>query len=839
MKRVLKLLLIVVALLAAVYAATPLWLSFILASQLPAGWQFDSMKSAYPGPAGIRLTSIRVSGKSGPAELTLSASDLDFQYRSHKTEIGTLTVDIFMHTGAGLPDEPFSPDDLALPVVNLAADLPPLSIGRVDVALHFSGASQNDTGPVARPLRLDLENLELTPGAKGGFQLQGQLGFEDSLRFTGGLAVTVQPDLIRAGVRFPSAVDMPWLNVQFEQRTQQAMTTTRIEALVDADMANRDWLDSVLARGTRRAVAQVGGKLTLDADFAGQDQQHIERLALRGEKLLLLSDGATLKVDASLSASAAGDTIAVSLASPAVLEYQGDAGWIDELLAAAAPGLQLAHASPATIAATIAPGGSASVSTGSVPFARFDGAVDIQLQSGAEHVALKSSNLQLEWADIRKPESATAEGVASIDWVADAPLAYTADGMHLNAAKLSLNAEVISRHGKLTSSGSGSLIQASSKTPVVAADKLDLTWEALDLETLTGKLNTTTQGFSTRLEDHDWKGFDLDMSLHLLDGDDVSGAGKLVFTSGPVLPLEFTGNTQTMRWDIQLAPASVKLANLRGLLSVAGIKLPAEVKMTDGYLDLQGDLRLGDAITAKMHISGHDLVASMHNSRVLGGGFSLEAGYDGTPWASGPLSVETLELAGGIDLKSIRAELELEDLDRFELKNLRAEAFDGRIELDSLRYWDGDIEDTTVRFSHADLGKLLAYADIDGLQGSGILDITLPVGSDKTGIHVKNGIFTSEGDGRLAYTREGMAGSNIGLKALENFQFKSLSGTLDYQSDGAYLMGVRLEGNNPDLYSGHPVVFNLNINGSLPAVFEAMFMTGSFEEAILKEIKKH
>ena len=49
---------------------------------------------------------------------------------------------------------------------------------------------------------------------------------------------------------------------------------------------------------------------------------------------------------------------------------------------------------------------------------------------------------------------------------------------------------------------------------------------------------------------------------------------------------------------------------------------------------------------------------------------------------------------------------------------------------------------------------------------------------------------------------------------------------------------VRLEGNNPALYDGYPVAFNLKINGSLPELFEALFITGDFEEAILKEIKK-
>ena len=82
-----------------------------------------------------------------------------------------------------------------------------------------------------------------------------------------------------------------------------------------------------------------------------------------------------------------------------------------------------------------------------------------------------------------------------------------------------------------------------------------------------------------------------------------------------------------------------------------------------------------------------------------------------------------------------------------------------------------------------------------------------------------------------------MAGNNIGLQALENFQYTDLSGTINYQSDGTYNIAIRLEGENPDLYGGHPIVFNLNIDGSLPELFEAMFITGNFEESILKQIK--
>ncbi len=109
-------------------------------------------------------------------------------------------------------------------------------------------------------------------------------------------------------------------------------------------------------------------------------------------------------------------------------------------------------------------------------------------------------------------------------------------------------------------------------------------------------------------------------------------------------------------------------------------------------------------------------------------------------------------------------------------------------------------------------------------------------GAIKQACILKMGYSNSTAPGRLAYTKEGVAGSNIGLQALENFQYQDFSGTVDYQSDGTYQIAIRLEGENPDLYGGHPIVFNLNISGSLPELFEALFITGDFEESILKQI---
>jgi multicomponent Na+:H+ antiporter subunit E len=145
-----------------------------------------------------------------------------------------------------------------------------------------------------------------------------------------------------------------------------------------------------------------------------------------------------------------------------------------------------------------------------------------------------------------------------------------------------------------------------------------------------------------------------------------------------------------------------------------------------------------------------------------------------------------------------------------------------------LSYADGEIEDTAINLTHINLQKLFAFLDMEGLEGTGFIDFHLPAGSHGSAIHIIDGTFTSTGPGRLAYSKGNMASTNIGLLALDNFHYKELSGKIAYDSTGPYKITIHLDGSNPDLYNGYPVIFNLTINGSLPELFEAMFLTGSF-----------
>ncbi len=182
-------------------------------------------------------------------------------------------------------------------------------------------------------------------------------------------------------------------------------------------------------------------------------------------------------------------------------------------------------------------------------------------------------------------------------------------------------------------------------------------WQELDLISLTGKLDIRTQGFVIEIDNETWTGFDFDINSTLLSQADITGAGTLMFAQGPELPFEFGGNTEAERWSIKLLPATVKLAKIRKLLSVAHFKLPDSMKLTDGYIELQGDVLVDEEITAKLLISGHEMRASMHESSARAASFTFNSAYNRALQASGPLAIEAVSLAGGVDLTRIRSEL--------------------------------------------------------------------------------------------------------------------------------------------------------------------------------------
>jgi hypothetical protein len=129
-----------------------------------------------------------------------------------------------------------------------------------------------------------------------------------------------------------------------------------------------------------------------------------------------------------------------------------------------------------------------------------------------------------------------------------------------------------------------------------------------------------------------------------------------------------------------------------------------------------------------------------------------------------------------------------------------------------------------------ELSELLDQVEVDGLSGEGTIDGVLPLEiANGSEVLVRDGRLAARGPGVIRYRPASPPaalagqGASVGLvlDALENFHFTDLAATLDGRTKGDMQIGLRLKGANPDLYEGHAVDFNLNLEGKLALILQS------------------
>ncbi len=195
------------------------------------------------------------------------------------------------------------------------------------------------------------------------------------------------------------------------------------------------------------------------------------------------------------------------------------------------------------------------------------------------------------------------------------------------------------------------------------------------------------------------------------------------------------------------------------------------------------------------------------------------------------------ELATGTPLADLKVDLALA-AQALTVHALRVNLLGGSVSSGPLSVpWPPSEQTLPLEIRQIDLGQLLALLKVQGLSGSGQLDGVLPLSYRDGGVEIHDGQLNSLGAGTLKYAPALPISDNPGLQALRNFHFRQLGMHVWYGSNGAYRTQAKLEGNNPDFYSGYPIRFGLNINGELPGLFRAALFSGDFNRHILEQLQ--
>ncbi len=145
------------------------------------------------------------------------------------------------------------------------------------------------------------------------------------------------------------------------------------------------------------------------------------------------------------------------------------------------------------------------------------------------------------------------------------------------------------------------------------------------------------------------------------------------------------------------------------------------------------------------------------------------------------------------------------------------------------------------------LPSVLEEIKVPGLDAEGILDGAIPMELQKDGVVlVKEGKLQARAPGVIRYTPEQMPSAltgqheSVGLlkQVLQNLHYQSLGMTMNGPPNGDMKLGVKIAGANPDVYGGHAIDFNLNLEGELANIVAKNIETYQLPEDIAENLRQ-
>lgn len=142
--------------------------------------------------------------------------------------------------------------------------------------------------------------------------------------------------------------------------------------------------------------------------------------------------------------------------------------------------------------------------------------------------------------------------------------------------------------------------------------------------------------------------------------------------------------------------------------------------------------------------------------------------------------------------------------------------------------------------------RLMAVYPAEGLAGTGKLQGEVPLVVGRDGVQVAGGSIRAVAPGgtlklpaeRLQVLARNNETMDLVVRALQNFNYSVLNSTIDYDQNGTLNLGLRLEGSNPQVRNGHPIVVNINLQEDIPALLTSLQLSGRVNEAVTERVRK-
>lgn len=301
------------------------------------------------------------------------------------------------------------------------------------------------------------------------------------------------------------------------------------------------------------------------------------------------------------------------------------------------------------------------------------------------------------------------------------------------------------------------------------------------------------------------------------------------------IPVHYAYKLKTGEHDLQIERSSLPILTLKSWTPL--LKAYPALQVTGGDLNIkkisgdplkllfEGNLSINDLSLL------YDKLAL--NNATISDNLSKQSSLQGSVTAK----VDSIQLAAGIAITDLSFKLEHTATD-YRFHDISGQLLGGTISIPRFDMHKTSIKPFTLMLSSIKLQKLLSALESEKLSVTSDFDIILPLIIKPDSRQITNGTFISKQPGVLKLKSDGAKQANIAFQALENFHYKELSGTIDYSSEGDYIITLYTLGSNPDVYNGFPIKLDLTLRGNLPNLLYSMLITGDMATPVLDELKQ-
>jgi hypothetical protein len=205
------------------------------------------------------------------------------------------------------------------------------------------------------------------------------------------------------------------------------------------------------------------------------------------------------------------------------------------------------------------------------------------------------------------------------------------------------------------------------------------------------------------------------------------------------------------------------------------------------------------------------------------------------------LSLELIDV--GLPITNVNAEFRIgESLSSVDVDALSMNVLGGSIYTEPFEFsLEAPANPVIIRLESIQLALMKALAEFDSIDIEGSVSGVLPATVSMDLFTIDKGLLSCDDPGGAIRYHAGDSGeenSQLGLatRALSNFEFETLTSEVTYNENGDLILGMRMEGVNPEMDPNQPVVLNLNLENNVPEMLRSLQATRSIQEIFEKNV---